>query len=58
MNEIAFIEWFVQNESDCEEARAEILEIFDRLLRRVELSYDDPKVDFLSSYLFNGYEPL
>lgn len=55
--ESRFLEWFVAYESDCEEARADIDERFEQLLDRLELPFDDEKVELLRDFLFNGYEP-
>lgn len=58
MNEEHFVSWFATVESDCEEARADIDERFEQLLTRLELPFDDEKVELLRDFLFNGYEPL
>ena len=58
MTEDQFIEWFVQYESDCEEARADCEDRFDRLLIRVGMDHDDPRVPMLRDFLFNDYEPI
>ncbi len=58
MTEIKFIEWFARFESDCEEARADMDERFERLLKRTGLAYDDPRIPYLRDFLFNDYEPI
>ncbi len=58
MNEERFLTWFIANQSDLEEARAEIEEITERLFRRLCLSDEAPQHELLHEYLFNGYEPL
>lgn len=57
MNESRFYEWFIQYESDCEEAREDINNRFDDLLVRLNLDADDEKIDLLRDFLFNSYEP-
>jgi ferritin len=58
MNEERFLTWFIANQSDLEEARADIEEIIDKLNRRLRLTDDSPQQELLHEYLFNGYEPL
>jgi ferritin len=58
MNEERFLTWFIANQSDLEEARADIEEILDKLNRRLRLTDDSPQQELLHEYLFNGYEPL
>lgn len=58
MNEERFLTWFIANQSDLEEARADIEEIIDKLNQRLRLTSDSPQQELLHEYLFNGYEPL
>jgi hypothetical protein len=58
MNEERFLTWFIANQSDLEEARADVEEILENVYRRLKLTEDSPQVELLHEYLFNGYEPL
>ncbi len=58
MHEDQFIEWFAQYESDCEEAKADIEERYEKLLYRTHLKDDDARAIYLRDYLFSDYSPL
>lgn len=57
MDEIRFLEWYVEYESDMEEARADIDERVSTLLERVGVRRNDPKVEWIEKYLFENYDP-
>jgi hypothetical protein len=57
MDEIRFLEWYVEHESDMEEARADIDERVSDLLERVGVRRGDAKVEWIEKYLFENYDP-
>lgn len=57
MDEIRFLEWYVENESDMEEARADIDARVTELLTRLDIRREDPKVEWIEKYLFENYDP-
>lgn len=58
MHESEFISWFATAQSDCEEAKEEVNELFEKLLTRLDLNFDDDKIPLLRDFLFTDYEPL
>lgn len=58
MDEIRFLEWYAEHESDMEEARADIDDRVEQLLERVEVRRGSPLVEWIEKYLFENYDPI
>lgn len=53
-----FLDWFIQNESECGEFREEIADQYDRFIARHGMRAGDPREPLLRDFLFGDYEPL